>query len=51
MIRLSTNSSNKEIFIQHKQDYETALKIVDIKNNSCIKRQYISLGRIKYILK
>ena len=36
MIRLSTNSSNGDIFTQNKQDYEIALKVVDIKKNSYI---------------
>ena len=39
MIRLSTNSSNEDIFTQNKQDYEIALKIVDIKKNSYKSRE------------
>ena len=37
MIRLSTNSSSEVIFTLIKQEYEIALKIVDIKKNSSIK--------------
>ena len=37
MIRLLTNSSDEDIFTQNKQSYEIALKLMDIKKNSCIK--------------
>ena len=49
MIRLSTNSSNKDIFIQNKQDYEIALK--NSRKNSYIKvEKTIQTYRIRVII-
>ena len=48
MIKLSTNSSNEDIFTQNKQDYDIALKIVDIKINSYVKvEKTIKIYRIR----